>query len=999
MRIPLLIWFLTIITLAQGQPSPYARVKIYGNQASIRKLDITLDHIHVKQGESITGVFSEFELNIIRKSGLRYEILEGDVTSDYLKNVKNRSFDRSVKNGCTGTPTISPLDTITVPQDFSLGTMGGFLKYEEMLAHLDNMAARYPNLVSVKKAIFNPQASADYQTHQGRPIYYVKISDHVASDESPEETQILYTALHHAREPASLSQLIFYMYYLLENYGKNNWVTHLVNNREMIFVPCVNPDGYIYNQTTNPNGGGMWRKNRRANAGGSFGVDLNRNYSYQWGVSGASSDPNSDVYKGPSPFSEPENKAIRSLCQQFNFTMAFNYHTHGDLLLFPFGYDNVQVPDHDRYTQLTGEMVEQNNFVNEQSVLLYPAAGDSDDYMYANTTDKPRIFAMTPEVGDDFWIPQSAIIPLCRETLWQNMSMALQADTYPLLKTSAESIDEFTGNLAFTVEARGLNALDDAQLAVSSQSDALAVGTSSGIGDVNPFQVKTVTVPYEVAAGTPNGTPLNITCRITFNSGKTIDYQFRMLWKGSDVISGQTIFEDDFITADKWVTSGSWAVTSTDFASGPSSITDSPGGSYNNYVNMKIDTRDVIDLGGAQTAYVTFKARWNIEADDDYLQLTVVKNNIEYPVCGNYSRVNPSGKIVYDGNQNTWVQEQVNLADFLGSEIRLRFRMKSDGATTSDGFYLDDLAVLVTPALDVQPPVLVSVYPEYNATASINGSITLTFSENIALHEGGIVLRRLNDHAEVAASVAVNGHTITLAPSSLEYATQYFVDVSPSAVYDLAGNYFAGMNQADWLFVTGAEPDTTPPQIETRVPLPGAIDVAEDQVISIVFDEPVFVSEGIKLTDNKSEEVPAEIHIENETTVLITPEQLLLPGMTYTVQIPAGSVEDGNHNSFEGLSSEWNFATIVITGIEKFTSAFYKAFPNPIRGAARMSLPDVQTLEQIQLINAVGGVMDISWRSIDRNLIELEIGKPRSGIYVLRLRDAAGLHTVKLLIE
>jgi hypothetical protein len=46
-----------------------------------------------------------------------------------------------------------------------------------------------------------------------------------------------------------------------------------VNEREIYFVPCVNPDGYVYNQQIAPSGGGMWRKNRRNNGGWSFGVD------------------------------------------------------------------------------------------------------------------------------------------------------------------------------------------------------------------------------------------------------------------------------------------------------------------------------------------------------------------------------------------------------------------------------------------------------------------------------------------------------------------------------------------------------------------------------------------------------------------------------------------------------------------------------------------------------------------------------------------------------
>jgi murein tripeptide amidase MpaA len=71
------------------------------------------------------------------------------------------------------------------------------------------------------------------------------------------------------------------MWYLLENYGTNDEVTYLVNNHQLYFVPCINPDGYVYNQTTNPNGGGMWRKNRRNNGGGVYGVDLNQNKLFQ----------------------------------------------------------------------------------------------------------------------------------------------------------------------------------------------------------------------------------------------------------------------------------------------------------------------------------------------------------------------------------------------------------------------------------------------------------------------------------------------------------------------------------------------------------------------------------------------------------------------------------------------------------------------------------------------------------------------------------------------
>ena len=162
------------------------------------------------------------------------------------------------------------------------------------------MALLYPSLITVKQQI-DPTLSIE-----GNPIYYVKISDNATVDES--EPEILYTAVHHAREAESLSQLIYYMWYLLENYSTDVTIQSLVNNTEMFFVPCLNPDGYMYNQLIAPNGGGMWRKNRRDNLDGEFGVDLNRNYDYFWGFDDIGSSPLTAeetysclLYTSPSP--------------------------------------------------------------------------------------------------------------------------------------------------------------------------------------------------------------------------------------------------------------------------------------------------------------------------------------------------------------------------------------------------------------------------------------------------------------------------------------------------------------------------------------------------------------------------------------------------------------------------------------------------------------------------------------------------------------------------
>jgi len=145
-----------------------------------------------------------------------------------------------------------------------------------MIANLDAMAAKYPDLITIKAPIDG------IMTHENRPIYWIKISDNPNVDEV--EPEVLYTALHHAREPGGLSSLIYFMWHTLENYDKDPKIKAMVDEGELYFIPCLNPDGYIFNINNYNNGEDFfWRKNRKDNGDGTFGVDLNRNYGYEFG--------------------------------------------------------------------------------------------------------------------------------------------------------------------------------------------------------------------------------------------------------------------------------------------------------------------------------------------------------------------------------------------------------------------------------------------------------------------------------------------------------------------------------------------------------------------------------------------------------------------------------------------------------------------------------------------------------------------------------------------
>ena len=388
-----------------------ARVLISGKEdvRLLQQKGMQFDHIKYHQ-TYFDAVLSEQDLQILDTEGRNYQILIDDLRSDFV-------------NKSTMTPS-QWLDLQARMKEeypvagFEFGTMGGYYTFDEVVRELDSMRLVYPTLITEKQSIGT--------SIQGRNLWMVKISDN--PDQNEQEPDILYDGLHHAREPQSMMTILYFMYYLLENYGTDAEVTDLVNTRELYFVPVVNPDGYVYNQQTDPNGGGLWRKNRRNNGDGSFGVDPNRNYGFQWGYDnfGSSPFPSDETYRGTAPFSEPENQAIRDFCNSHNIQLCLSYHSYGDLLIYPYGYNDRVTPDSLTFIDLASNMTQFNgyDYGTPGQTVGYTVNGSSDDWMYGEQITKPKIFSMTPEVGPWFWPSPSEIYPLAQENLYPNLVLA-----------------------------------------------------------------------------------------------------------------------------------------------------------------------------------------------------------------------------------------------------------------------------------------------------------------------------------------------------------------------------------------------------------------------------------------------------------------------------------------------------------------------------------------------------------------------------------------------
>lgn len=687
----LLAFCLLTSIFAQNRPK-VSRATIHfddKNISQLARLGLECDHGELRDGHSLTSDFTDVELREAEKAGFRTEILIDDVVAFY----KNRSL-QPLSNERGGAACNPELDALwPVPTHWNYGTMAGFFTLDEAFDQLDLMHQLYPDLVSIRKSI-----SDSIVTHEGQSVYSVIISDNVSLNEN--ENQVLYSALHHAREPEGLSQLIFFMWYLLEHYGQDAEITNLVDNLELHFVPILNPDGYIYNQSTEPDGGGYWRKNRRDNLDGTFGVDLNRNYGHQWGFddTGSSPNPNSGTYRGPSAFSEPESRAMRDYCNAHEFKIALNYHTFGNLLIHPWGFADQPTDDQPVFRRITNWIGRKNNYKAglASETVNYQVNGTSDDWMYGEQFGKPKIYALTPEIGKTgFWPGFDEIVPLAQGTMWQNLTTAKFALNAALFEDKREAYlpNALSGTLPFELHFLGLEPTAFTVFMSAASSNVTSVSNSqSFVFELNDVS-KTGEFTYTLNPNIKPGDEILFEYIIDDVNGNFYKKDTLRKIFGGEV---EPIFSSPPIGMTGWSSAGgnTWTTTTEDFKSAPVSFHDSPGGPYQESKTNVLTSTAAINLPAVfLKARLRFWTKWRIEANYDYAQ--VACNGM--PLCGIFTRpgsdFQASLEPIFDGFQNEWVEESMDLAMFAGQNLTFSFTMKSDGFTEENGFYFDDFNV------------------------------------------------------------------------------------------------------------------------------------------------------------------------------------------------------------------------------------------------------------------------------------------------------------------
>jgi len=353
-----------------------------------------------------------------------------DTTQYFLKVKATNKFERSViaDTGASieGVRPDHVLVIANLEEKNRLEKLGWILEAKPLLSARDFPAADkdYHNYAELTEALKKLAADNPGLVHlfsigksfEGRDIMGIRIcaEENVANCSKYPAMAIM--GGHHAREHLSVEVPLRFAQYLLERYQLGDFrIRGLLNTRDLQIVPAINPDGLEYDVSTGQYK--VWRKSRRKNGDGTFGVDLNRNYGFKWGTGGSSTSPNSDTYMGTAPFSEPETQAVKNwISSNKNINILLSTHTFSELILYPWGHSHDKIQDPKAFAvhqKMAQKMAEWNHYAPEQSSDLYIASGDTTDWAYGELGIISFTFELDPanQWGTGGFYPGAGVIP------------------------------------------------------------------------------------------------------------------------------------------------------------------------------------------------------------------------------------------------------------------------------------------------------------------------------------------------------------------------------------------------------------------------------------------------------------------------------------------------------------------------------------------------------------------------------------------------------------
>lgn len=518
------------------------------------------------------------------------------------------------------------------------------------------------------------------------------------------------------------------------------------------------------------------------------GADLNRNYSWYWGYTSATDDQMSAVYHGPGPFSEPETQALRDLLLSRPFLAGIGYHTYGEYVLYPYGYVNgIAAPDQTELSALGNEIAallpsqEYGNYAPGPSWGLYPVSGGLDDWIYGET----GAFAYTIEMATQF-IPPADQIPqivqyqvngalallqrknrsiLCGHVRDANTGAPLNAmvlvdgiDDQPVFRQPKKSEATFGAYHYFLPE--GNHTVHYICPGYATQTLSVQISAEAQtIQDVSlqptQAQVLSILVQDDFFEPLPGATvSFEDLPQMSLVSGAdgyiTIEefhpgvYRLRVTKPGHETLrirrnidcgfitlrlTSQPIFSDGLENnLSNWLPSGTWNRTATESFTGSYSLTDSPGGNYQNNTDSACSLAAPIPLHNIHNANLQFQLKRSLALDGDNLIVEASTNGWSWVVLG-----------FYEGSSD-WTLESYDLNSFIGNDLHLRFRLFTGSYETSNGVFIDDIKLFLNGDVSsnndpLPPPAIFSLCASPNP---FTGKATITLKAGSNLPDASI---------------------------------------------------------------------------------------------------------------------------------------------------------------------------------------------------------------------------------------------------------------------
>ncbi len=276
---------------------------------------------------------------------------------------------------------------------------------DEIQAYTQNIVDLRPDLASI--AVIG-------QSWEGRDMHSITISGPDTPDNPvAERAAIFIFSTVHAREWIAPMTTCYIASKLVSDYDTDDQVRMLLDRARVVVVPIGNPDGYLFTWSDER----FWRNTRRDNGDGTFGVNINRNWGYEWGNEGSSGNTSSTNYRGTHAFSEPETRALRDLAHGLGDKIVahIDYHSYSQLIMWPYGYrEGVVTPEpyatifESIATQMADTIFDTTGAGYDpiQSIDLYAAAGNSKDWFFGElnrisyTVELRNHSSFTPPASD-----------------------------------------------------------------------------------------------------------------------------------------------------------------------------------------------------------------------------------------------------------------------------------------------------------------------------------------------------------------------------------------------------------------------------------------------------------------------------------------------------------------------------------------------------------------------------------------------------------------------